>query len=141
MKCSQLKLGWLNTLTGETKTHDFALGLGPCGRWVTELTVEIDLATVRVVQTSYEVDHGALKARLDQKREELRAEQVRAIGSIKTGRGWGWDNLQYMTPTKESWDAHYKAYQAERWALGVFTPEVKHFVYRLEDIRGRITAL
>lgn len=84
MKCSQLKFGWLNTLTGETKTHDFALGLGPCGRWVTELTVEIDLATVRVVQASY---------------------------------------------------------ATERHSFYRYAPEVKHFVYRLEDIRGRITAL
>jgi len=140
MKCSQLKFGWLNTLTGETKTHDFALGLGPCGRWVTELTVEIDLATVRVVQTSYDIDFEGESRRINRVWEELRGERYAALGGSGDS-GCGWDNLKYMTPTKASWDACYKDYCRQYKELKEHHPEAKHFVYRLEDIRGRITAL
>lgn len=140
MKCSHLKFGWLNTLTGETKTHDFALGLGPCGRWVTALTVEIDLATVRVVQASYDIDYEEISNRLVSEYSVLMGALFTATGdSAEKGRGW--DNPQYMTPTKERWDAMYKNYCHQRRVLEDHKPEVKHFVYRLEDIRGRITAL
>lgn len=63
------------------KTHEFQLGLGPCGRWVTAMEVHVDLATVRVVQVSFSED------------------------------------------TSDD------------------TAETKVFMYRLEDIRGRIAAL
>lgn len=140
MKCSQLKFGWLNTLTGETKTHDFALGLGPCGRWVTTLTVEIDLATVRVVQTSYDIDYEAGS-------KLLVAEHSTLMGGLHAAEGcWGekghgWDNMEHMTPTKASWEAAYKEHGSRHRAHNKHKPEVKHFMYRLEDIRGRITAL
>lgn len=140
MKCSHLKFGWLNTLTGETKTHDFALGLGPCGRWVTELTVEIDLATVRVVQTSYDIDYEAESKLLAKEYNTLMSELYAADGGMGE-KGHGWDNLQYMTPTKASWDLAYREYRRQRRAYEEHRPEVKHFMYRLEDIRGRITAL
>lgn len=140
MKCSQLKFGWLNTLTGETKTHDFALGLGPCGRWVTELIVEIDIATVRVVQTSYDIDYEAEGNRLVNEYSTLMSEHFAAEGD-SAEKGHGWDNLQYMTPTKASWDQAYRAFSSQRYTYETRKPEVKHFMYRLEDIRGRITAL
>lgn len=140
MKCSHLKFGWLNTLTGETKTHDFALGLGPCGRWVTALTVEIDLATVHVVQTSYDIDYEAEDKRLTTEYLALMHEHFVAQGD-SAEKGHGWDNIQYMTPTKASWEQAYREYGRQRWEQERHKPEVKHFMYRLEDIRGRITAL
>lgn len=140
MNCSQLKFGWLNTLTGETKTHDFALGLGPCGRWVTELTVDIDLATVRVVQTSYDIDYRDWDKRLASDHVALMGELFAATGD-SVEKGHGWDNPQYMTPTKERWDSVYRAHTRQRREFNEHKPEVKHFIYRLEDIRGRITAL
>lgn len=140
MKCSQLKFGWLNTITNEVTTHDFTLGLGPCGRWVTELVVEIDLATVRVQQTSYDIDWVAENSRLASEYCALVAEQRIALGD-GFEKGHGWDNLLYMTPTEASWTQAYKEHCRQRQEYEGHKPEVKHFMYRLEDIRGRITAL
>lgn len=116
------------------------LGWGPCGRWVTELTVEIDLATVRVVQTSYDIDYEAEGNRLADEYRALMGELFAAEGD-SAEKGHGWDNMQYMTPTKASWDQSYREFTGQRWAHQERKPERKHFMYRLEDIRGRITAL
>lgn len=129
------------------KTHEFQLGLGPCGRWVTAMEVHIDLATVRVVQTAYDEDYAAAEIAANTHKEMLDAEWTTALGMRCPGSGEllrpppGWDNLQYMTPTKAAWDRAYKKAGDELKRLRKLVPETKVFVYRLEDIRGRIAAL
>lgn len=89
---------------------NWSLGLGPCGRWVESLEVDITLAVVTIKQTSYERDYSL-------------AEKA-AIARMEPAQHKGLWVL--MCPELE---------ELRR------TKEIKTFIYKLEDVRGRIEAI
>lgn len=119
MNVKEIKFGFNDQ--GTERFHTFALGLGPCGRWVTDLKVEISLAALTITQTSYTEDMAAI--------------QRRAIRELRAAH--------------RDWEPPYPDAAARRLVqaqtvcerLQKEPGEVKVFVYRLEDIRGRIVAL
>lgn len=125
----------------DVQEHVFQLGLGPCGKWVSELSVDIDRAVVTIKQLAYDEDYVAAQDAANSLSTTLRIEHHTAAGFDHFDPGVGWDNVQYMTPTKAAWQAAYDKNLEELNRLSNLSGEVKVFVYRLEDIRGRITAL
>ena len=138
MNVKEIKFGFVDH--GVDKFHTFARGLSPCGRWVTNLTVEISLATLTIKQTSYSEDVEAKRAECHSRHYMYIREEAQALG--RSGyEACGWDNIQYMIPSRQVWLKHYHDNAAEMRRLDELPEEVKVFVYKLEDIRGRITAL
>lgn len=131
----------------DVQEHVFQLGLGPCGKWVSALLVDINLAVMTVKQVAYDEDFVTAHQRASNEGAALLAEwqTVWATPDQADGRVGakcvGWDNLQYMTPTEAAWRKAQEANANELCRLRHLEPEIKVFVYRLEDIRGRITAL
>lgn len=89
---------------------NWSLGMGPCGRWVESLEVDITLAVVTIKQTSYAGDLEAL--------------QRAAIARMKPEE------------RKGLWILMCPEVDAMR-----LTEEIKTFIYKLEDVRGRIEAI
>lgn len=87
------------------------LGKGPCGRYVEGLEVTITLAAVTIRQVSYKHDPGVIMAR--------------------------WHKIA-TTDQKdpEEYAKVQKAYEGNQSSR-----EIKSFVYKLEDIHGRIEAI
>lgn len=110
------------------KEHVWTLGKGPCGKNVTGLRYELTLAALTIIQTTGHADLHFLEAR--------------AIAAMQR------HNLtidQYGAPL-ESREAINKARQeVERLRTEVEVAraeaETKRFIYRLEDIVGRIVAI
>lgn len=92
---------------------NWSLGMGPCGRWVESLEVDITLAVVTIKQTSYEEDHSTL---------------VRSA-------------TDHLIETKGAWLQGPGPEFAEKLQRNVKTQEIKTFIYKLEDVRGRIEAI
>lgn len=127
----------------------FKLGLGPCGRFVESLESTIDYHGVTITQVSYPEDYGHIRETCQRLRERNRADFENAIGTFDykgaqtRSRGWGWGNLQAMTPTKEEYTANCETaseFQKKYMALHN-QRETKVFFYKLEDVRGRIVAI
>lgn len=125
----------------------FKLGLEPCGRFVESLVGAIDYHGVTITQVSYPEDYGHIKESWQRLRERNKTDFENAIGTFDykgtRNRGWGWGNLQAMTPTKEEYTANcetasefHKKYMALHKQR-----ETKVFFYKLEDVRGRIVAI
>lgn len=87
---------------------NWSLGMGPCGRWVESLVVDITLAVVTIKQTSYVEDHTALT-------------MAATAHLIETEGQW----LQGPGPEF-----------AEKLQRNVKTQEIKTFIYKLEDVRA-----
>lgn len=138
MHVKEVKFGYKDC--GVLKHHCFALGLGPCGRWVSQLRVEITLAVVTITQDSFAEDLDTQLRRCHLKHHELSQERAMALGDYGYPCS-GWDNVVTMTPTYDAWRKHQDDNAAEMNRLYSLVVETKVFVYRLEDIRGRITAL
>lgn len=90
---------------------NWSLGLGPCGRWVESLEVDITLAVVTIKQTSYPESPLALY------------------------------EIWMSTPLKV--ETHRDRYVAARdkYHACKAQAEIKTFIYKLEDVRGRIEAI
>lgn len=143
MKVQQIRFGY------EGKVHEFLLGLGPCGREVSALEVEINLATLTIKQHSWPAGRAAELASLSALHAELSAEYRAATGQYwrvphygDAGRALGWDNAAAMTPPKAAWDKAERSYlERRRKANDPENLQTHVFVYKLEDIEGRIKAL
>lgn len=138
MKIKEIKFGFVDH--GVDKFHTFAMGLGPCGRWVTELQADVSLAALTITQTSYAEDINAKLAECHSRLRQYIREEAQATGSMGYD-ACGWDNIQWMIPSREVWLKHYRDNAKEMQRLDALRGETKVFVYKLEDIRGRITAL
>lgn len=92
---------------------NWSLGLGPCGRWVESLDVDITLAVVTIKQTSYAEDHTVL---------------------MKAA-------MAHIIENKGAWQLGPGPEYAEELQRNVKTQEIKTFIYKLEDVRGRIEAI
>lgn len=138
MKIKEIKFGFEDH--GVSKFHTFARGLGPCGRWVVDLQADVSLAALTITQTSYAEDINAKLAECHSRLHRYIAEEAQAVGSMGY-ESCGWDNLEHMIPSREVWLKHYHDNSAEMRRLDALRGETKVFVYKLEDIRGRITAL
>ena len=93
------------------KVLDWYTGFGPCGRWVHRLSAEIDMATIRITQESYSRDRS----------KDL--EKV-IISTLSV--------------------APYRTTMAETIKLSHDLQEdckIETFIYKLEDVRGRIKAV
>ena len=106
----------------------FALGLGPCGRWVQRLEVVVTDAFLRITQHSTEFDIT-----------EAAAENAesRAILEHHSGR--------YPWIKRDALDAALKEFHQERvnTTSAVLRKanegyEIKEFIYKIADIHGRI---
>ncbi|WCD55441.1 hypothetical protein LABOLPEG_00039 [Pseudomonas phage phi 21A] len=98
-----------NTL-GHTCVHEWYTGKGPCGRWVHTLDIKIDKDFVRIKQESYSKDQTELLQIV----ADLQA-QVGVFHQVATmDRLLDADNLL----------------RKDR--------KVEHFVYKMDDIKGRI---
>ena len=126
----------LRTVEGPTKVlHkgglqlvEFGLGWGPCGRWVGQLEYQIDLATLRIKQTSFSKDVTDFS--LDHKELMARLITARHHASL-SGRG----------PHR---CAHVKAAEkalTDATKLHKEDCKVETFIYQLSDVRGRIHAV
>lgn len=138
MNVKEVKFGFVDH--GVDKFHTFSIGLGPCGRWVTQLTVEISLAALTIRQTSYSEDVNRARAAAARLHHQYVTEEAQAMGY----RGYdacGWDNVQHFIPSRAVWLKHYHDLTKEMRRLNELRGEDKVFVYKLEDIRGRITAI
>lgn len=138
MNVKEIKFGFADY--GVDKLHTYSLGLGPCGRWVSSLVVEISLASLTIKQESFTEDRDGAQRVAWAEYMTLQAGLLKARGSHQLD-GVGWDNVQYMTPTLGAWKERNTRNAAERERIGALRGETKVFVYKLEDIRGRITAL
>lgn len=90
----------------------WGLGLGPCGREVSELSYEITLATLTIRQVSHPVGY------LESREEVLR-----------------------MLREGQTFTANRPLVEAQKRHESFIDPKRELFVYRLEDIVGRIKAL
>lgn len=97
------------------KVLDWGLGKGPCGRWVGKLYAEIDMATVRVTQESYSSD---------------RSDDIALVDS--------WGGLGHFSPKQRI--SHMGAMIDIQRQLHE-DRKVETFIYKLEDVRGRIKAV
>lgn len=125
----------------------FKLGIGPCGRFVESLESSIDYHGVTIKQVSYPEDYGHIKETWQRLRERNKADWENATGTIDykrtRTRGWGWGNLEAMTPTKEEYTANCETasgFQKKYMTLHEQC-EIKEFFYKLEDVRGRIVVI
>lgn len=104
----------------------FALGMGPCGRFVTELSVDITGSLLKVTQTSY-VSEQPDPGDVLWDHHSLWADQYRP-------RWWGLcgDPVEY--------ERHRLALQELSKAHKAWrdTCEIREFVYKVSDIHGRI---
>lgn len=104
--------GTRTAVTGH-KVHSWALGLGPCGREVAELSYEITLAGLTIRQVSF--PKGYLEV------------YDRAMQAMRHSR---------LTNPQEGDSEALKKY----WGLNGQS-KAERFTYKLEDIVGRIRAL
>ncbi|QNJ57297.1 hypothetical protein Stalingrad_10 [Pseudomonas phage Stalingrad] len=115
---------------GGLELIEFKTGWGPCGRWVAKLEHKIDTATLRIKQTSFPVDmteHAAEYSRLVKEVMRLDA-LVRSPSLCKRTA----DAIRDYRKADDALKAHT--------AIAKDCMKVEHFVYQLEDIRGRIKA-
>lgn len=126
----------------------FKLGLGPCGRFVESLESTIDYHGVTITQVSYPEDYGHIREswrRLNERNVtnmHLITGTFHYTGTPKT-QGFGYGDLEHMTPTKEQHEANIKLaseFQKKYMALHD-QREIKEFFYKLEDVRGRIVVI
>ena len=130
-------------------TVTFKLGLGPCGRFVESLESSIDYHGVTIKQVSYHEDYGHIletwqhMVARDQATWDTVFGQVMAYKGHRMPKGAGFGNLEFMTPTKEAFEAN-KA-ETRQWRDKVYRlaeqREIKEFFYKLEDVRGRIVVI
>lgn len=106
--------GHVAAVTGH-KVLDWSTGMGPCGRWVGRLQAEIDMATVRVTQTSYSTDRS----------KEL-TELLELDRMATHGRPSNLGHLYDLYDLSSELSADCK---------------IETFIYKLEDVRGRIKAV
>ena len=111
MHVKQIKFNVPDRNPARTTTLNWSTGKGPCGRYVEVLEVTITLAAVTIRQVSYEHDPGVIMARWH---KIATADQK--------------DQAEYAKVQKA-----YEENQSSR--------EIKSFIYKLEDIRGRIEAI
>ncbi|UKL14721.1 hypothetical protein [Pseudomonas phage Pf17397_F_PD1] len=93
------------------KVLDWSTGLGPCGRWVHRLNAEIDMATIRITQESYSRDRS----------KDLEKVIISTLAA-----------------------SPYRTTMAEVVRLNRELADdckVETFIYKLEDVRGRIKAV
>ncbi|ADV35665.1 hypothetical protein phiIBB-PF7Ap05 [Pseudomonas phage phiIBB-PF7A] len=100
------------------KVLDWKLGLGPCGRWVDQLTAEIDMATLRIRQTSYSSD------------------PTKELERVQRGLYKDDGALEPFGPNKRDRMAALEARQRL-----IKDRKIETFIYKLEDVRGRIKAV
>lgn len=119
---------------GGLELVEFKTGWGPCGRWVAKIEHKIDTATLRIKQTSFSKDMTDGAARHVELVKSAMKAQATWRSSFKKGNPDEADRLLAIA----------KAAQAAMEAHVAFAKEdikVEHFVYQLEDIRGRIKAV
>ncbi|WYW04355.1 hypothetical protein Kurepalu2_00008 [Pseudomonas phage vB_PpuP-Kurepalu-2] len=135
---------------------EFGLGLGPCGRVVTHLAVEITADHLKVIQTSRLPEDVAppavdrtIKERLDADRRHRRVYPGMKTIEVTTGFLWWKKTEEVAYPTliepkglltdaerdelNAAFEAQGKAYDAWYKAF-----EIKEFVYKMQDVHGRI---
>lgn len=126
----------------------FTLGLGPCGRFVESLESTIDYHGVTITQVSYPEDYGHIKETWRSINDQNVTNMHRIVGTFtylgtpKT-QGFGYGDLEHMTPTKEEHEANIKlASEFHKKYMALHDQrETKVFFYKLEDVRGRIVAI
>lgn len=114
----------------------FTLGKGPCGRWVTNLTYEVQESFLKITQTSYPDDFESIRRTAKRLFEDV-------VSDAKRIEKHGYGDLKTMTPTK---DRHERKWERLRSVNARHHElhdqvEIKEFVYKLTDIHGRIEAL
>lgn len=137
MKVRQLKFGF------NSETFEYGLGeQAGTSLWATDINVEIDLSAMTVTLTMYPEDTRAGLKAYESKKAHLMLEYRTAVGEY-TGdpNAGGWDSVQHMTPTHESWLAHFNANEAEWHRLVTLKGTTLVHVYQLWQIKGRIEAL
>lgn len=97
----------------------FKLGMGPCGRHVTDLETRIDTSTIRIKQASVPPEVAELY-------DQVEAIRARLHGSIRGGR-------MYRNATVDLLAVLEK--------IPKDAVKVETFTYQLEDVRGRIKAV
>lgn len=106
--------GTSTAITGRQKV-DFKLGLGPCKRWVTELSIEVTISTLVITQVSRSED------------PEVRLEAYRAA----------WDEIRKAHPDdKPALKDKLHGMEIE----SVKDRKVETFIYKWDDVRGRVRA-
>lgn len=113
----------------------FKTGLGPCGRYVTELSYEIHSDLLVVSQTSYPEDYGHISKTGVTMMQNYFRDATRI-------RQHGFGNVQWMTPSEEQHAAARKRSEdmQEKVSELLKQSEIKEFVYKLTDVHGRIEA-
>jgi len=126
----------------------FKLGIGPCGRFVESLESSIDYHGVTIKQVSYPEDYGHIRESWSHL-NDINVTNMRLIvgtfnymGTPLT-KGFGYGNLEHMTPTKEQHEANVKlAAEFHKKLMSLHDQrEIKEFFYKLEDVRGRIVVI
>lgn len=113
MRVKHIKFNVVAPKIASTKELNWSLGMGPCGRWVESLEVDITLAVVTIKQTSYAKDGRAmLKELVDGMGDEVK----------RVNGGFHWVTSGEIIENSK-------------------TKEIKTFIYKLEDVRGRIEAI
>ena len=129
-------------------TVTFELGLGPCGRFVESLVSSIDYHGVTIKQVSYPEDYGHVRESWSHL-NDINVTNMRLItgtfnyAGTPLTKGFGYGNLEHMTPTKEQHAANIKLaseFHKKYMALS-YQREIKEFFYKLEDVRGRIVVI
>ena len=93
------------------KVLDWSTGMGPCGRWVNRLSAEIDMETIRITQESYSRDRS----------KDLEKVMI----STLTSSPYRTNVAEVVKLSRELSD----------------DCRVETFIYKLEDVRGRIKAV
>lgn len=113
MRVKHIKFNVVAPKIASTKELNWSLGMGPCGRWVESLKVDITLAVVTVTQTSFT--------------EDPTPHYVKWMSLCTVNR-----TARESEVLKEAHKSYYDVYG---------TKEIKTFIYKLEDVRGRIEAI
>lgn len=104
--------GTSTAITGRQKV-DFKLGLGPCKRWVTELSIEVTISTLVITQVSRSEDPEVA----DKAYKRAMYEYYSLDGTKGTAQ-----RLQELN----------KFFEKDR--------KVETFIYKWDDVRGRVRA-
>lgn len=104
--------GTSTAITGRQKV-DFKLGLGPCKRWVTELSIEVTISTLVITQVSRSEDPEVA----DEVYNSALYEYHRLEGAKGTGQ-----RIHELSTFREK------------------DRKVETFIYKWDDVRGRVRA-
>lgn len=114
----------------------FKLGLGPCGRWVTELSYEATDGLLKVTQTSYPDNYESIRRTAERLFEDVTLDAKRI-------EKHGYGDVKTMTPTKDRHERKKERFHAISARAHELQDqvEIKEFVYKMADIHGRIEVL